>query len=58
MRGQDGWAPPGFIQCAKWDAMWKARGPLVECGPWGIPLYVAEPTCGQLPAALSQEVQP
>ena len=35
--GHDGWAPApfGFYACAKWDAMWRGRGPLVECGPWG-----------------------
>ncbi len=30
-----GWAPPGFMTFGKWEAMWAARGPLVECGPWG-----------------------
>lgn len=30
-----GWAPPGFMPFGKWEAMWIARGPLVECEPWG-----------------------
>lgn len=34
----DGWAPAphGFYAGGKWDAMWQARGPLVECPPWGV----------------------
>jgi hypothetical protein len=33
----DGWAPAlhGFYPAARWDPMWNARGPLVECGPYG-----------------------
>ena len=30
-----GWAPPGFLPAARWEAMWEGRGPLVECGPYG-----------------------
>jgi hypothetical protein len=30
-----GWAEPGFMPFGKWEAMWHARGPLVECGEWG-----------------------
>lgn len=32
-----GWAaaPTGFYPGGKWSAMWEARGPLVECGPYG-----------------------
>lgn len=30
-----GWGPPGFYPFANWNAMWKARGPLVVCGPYG-----------------------
>lgn len=35
--GNDGWtiAPHGFYAFGRWDAMWRARGPLVECSPWG-----------------------
>lgn len=29
-----GWAEPGFMPFGKWEAMWEARGPLVECEPW------------------------
>lgn len=34
-RKGDGWGSPGFYYFGKWEAMWNARGPLVECGPWG-----------------------
>jgi hypothetical protein len=30
-----GWGDPGTMPFGKWEAMWLARGPLVECGPWG-----------------------
>lgn len=30
-----GWAPKGCLPVAKWEPMWHARGPLVQCGPWG-----------------------
>lgn len=30
-----GWGEPGLLYLAKWEPMWEARGPLVECGPWG-----------------------
>lgn len=33
--GNIGWSTPGMYAFGKWDAMWQARGPLVECGPWG-----------------------
>lgn len=35
--GRDGWAPApsGFYAFGRWTSMWDARGPLVECGPWG-----------------------
>lgn len=33
--GNIGWGEPGFYSFGKWEAMWEARGPLVECGPWG-----------------------
>lgn len=42
-RRGDGWAPPGYMPFAKWEAMWAARGPLVPCGPWGAPLTEADP---------------
>lgn len=29
------WAPRGCLPYAKWEPMWLARGPLIECGPWG-----------------------
>lgn len=36
-RTKEGWAagPWGWYAGGKWDAMWRARGPLVECGPYG-----------------------
>lgn len=36
--GRTGWAaaPTGFYAYGEWAAMWQARGPLVECPPWGI----------------------
>lgn len=34
--GQDGWGLPGFYSGGKWEMFWNARGPLVECPPWGI----------------------
>jgi hypothetical protein len=30
-----GWGEPGFMSFGQWLAMWEARGPLVECEPWG-----------------------
>ena len=37
--GNDGWAPaPNFMALAQWKAMWKKRGPLTECGPYGTEL--------------------
>jgi hypothetical protein len=30
-----GWGQPGLYGFGKWELMWQARGPLVECGPWG-----------------------
>lgn len=33
-----GWAQPGFMPLGVWPKMWEARGPYVECGPWGAPL--------------------
>jgi hypothetical protein len=37
-RTKDGWAaaPTGFYAGGRWAAMWEARGPLVECAPWGV----------------------
>lgn len=37
-RRHDGWAaaPTGFYAGGVWEMMWEARGPLVECAPWGI----------------------
>lgn len=34
---RDGWAPAptGFYAGGQWEAMWHARGPLVECNEWG-----------------------
>lgn len=46
VRQKDGWAPPGFLPCGKWSAMWAARGPYEECGEWGRELVAvvdAEP---------------
>lgn len=34
-QGLTGWGEPGIMPFGEWKAMWKARGPLVECGPWG-----------------------
>lgn len=36
-----GWAEPGFMPYGVWKAMWKARGPLVECSPWGTQERIA-----------------
>jgi hypothetical protein len=41
--GNDGWGEPGFYSFGKWTLMWEARGPLVECGPWGADLPVDTP---------------
>lgn len=30
-----GWAPRGFMPFGKWDAMWRARGPLLVCDQRG-----------------------
>lgn len=38
MRQKGGWGQPGFYPSGKWEAMWQARGPYVECGPWGAEL--------------------
>lgn len=37
VRNADGWAPAphGFFGTGRWDAMWRHKGPLVECGPYG-----------------------
>lgn len=37
IRTPDGnWASaPSREGFGKWEAMWEARGPLTECGPWG-----------------------
>jgi hypothetical protein len=35
-RQTDGWGQPGMMPFGKWEAMWEARGPYVECEPWGI----------------------
>jgi hypothetical protein len=36
-RGDSGnWGMPGFLYLADWVSMWDARGPLVECPPWGV----------------------
>ena len=43
--GWDGWSPPGCYPFGRWDAMWEARGPLVECEPWGLE---PEPTNAEL----------
>lgn len=44
---EEGWgaAPQGFYSGGRWDAMWVARGPLVECGPYGAstPENIEEP---------------
>lgn len=37
LRGE-GWGEPGIMPFGKWEVMWEARGPLLECGPWGAPL--------------------
>lgn len=39
-RRPDGWAcaPTGFYAFGVWSAMWAARGPLIECGPYGLPM--------------------
>jgi hypothetical protein len=30
-----GWGEAGVLPLGQWDAMWAARGPYVECEPWG-----------------------
>lgn len=37
VRIADGWAPSeyGFFGTGLWSAMWRSRGPLIECGPHG-----------------------
>ena len=35
MRQEGGWGQPGVMPFGQWAAMWRARGPLLECGPWG-----------------------
>lgn len=35
LRYKEGWGEPGFWPVGIWEAMWEARGPLVECPPWG-----------------------
>lgn len=36
LRLRDGWtAGREFHTFARWEPMWEARGPLVECEPWG-----------------------
>lgn len=32
------WGQPGCLYLGDWVAMWNARGPLAECGPWGAEL--------------------
>lgn len=36
-RRDDGWAhaPIGWAPYGRWEAMWRARGPLLACGPYG-----------------------
>lgn len=43
--GNIGWAcaPTSFYVFGKWEAMWEARGPLEECGPWGASLTDGNP---------------
>lgn len=38
VRRGEGWGEPGMMPFGKWEAMWEARGPLLECGEWGAPL--------------------
>lgn len=42
LRYAAGWGEPGIMPFGRWEAMWLARGPLVECGPWGAPLETEE----------------
>lgn len=37
-RQPSGWGAPGIEPFGRWEAMWAARGPYVECGPWGADL--------------------
>ncbi|MFE6967215.1 hypothetical protein ACFVAJ_19185 [Agromyces sp. NPDC057679] len=37
-RQESGWGEPGFAPLGVWTSMWDARGPYVECGPWGMSL--------------------
>lgn len=36
LRQKDGWGVPSTMPYGRWEAMWRARGPYVPCGPWGI----------------------
>lgn len=34
----DGWAAPGCLPTGVWEPFWRARGPLIICGPYGAEL--------------------
>ena len=38
VRNSDGWAPAptGFYGTGKWEEMWAAHGPLIECASYGV----------------------
>lgn len=42
-----GWGAPGIMPFGVWEAMWAARGPLVECGPYGADPAAALPIGGE-----------
>lgn len=42
-RQKDGWGAPGVMPFGRWEGMWDARGPYVECGPWGAELPAEVP---------------
>lgn len=42
-QGHDGWGQPGVWNFGVWESMWAARGPYVECGPWGADLVPTTP---------------
>lgn len=49
-----GWGEPGIMPFGRWAAMWEARGPLVECGPWGADL-ASEPPAQTTPTTSPTE---
>jgi hypothetical protein len=51
-----GWGLPGMMPFGKWEAMWEARGPYVECGEWGRPLEAGKETWHYTPKPAKQKL--